>query len=171
VDPQDLAFRAATIRDAPRIAALVIEGFATYRPFAPPGWSAPTVEDEQPAVEAVLAGSSVWCHVAEDGEQLAGHCGWHAASEGRRPIDAPGLVHFWQLFVRRPWWGSGLAVMLHDAGVKTCAEQGYTTMRLLTPADHGRGRRFYEREGWTLSAEPSEDTLFGMQLVEYRREL
>lgn len=171
MDSHELEFRPATTRDAPRIAELVVEGFATYRAFAPPGWSAPTIEHEQPMVEATLAGPSVWCRVAEEGEQLAGHCGWYAASDGRRPVGEPGLAHLWQLFVRSPWWGSGLAVTLHDAGVQTCAERGYTAMRLHTPADHGRGRRFYEREGWTLCAEPFEDTLFGMALVEYRREL
>ena len=36
------------------------------------------------------------------------------------------------------------------------------------PADHGRGRRFYEREGWTLFIE-FDDAVFGMRIAEYRR--
>jgi hypothetical protein len=47
--------RPATVEDAPRIVALVVEGFATYRAFAPPGWSAPTLDHEQPVVAATLA--------------------------------------------------------------------------------------------------------------------
>ena len=39
------------------------------------------------------------------------------------------------------------------------------------PADHGRARRFYEREGWVLSPEPVDDDAFGMPIAEYRRQL
>jgi hypothetical protein len=44
-------------------------------------------------------------------------------------------------------------------------------MRLHTPAEHARARRFYEREGWTLRGEPFDDDAFGMTIAEYRREL
>jgi GNAT superfamily N-acetyltransferase len=171
VNSQELEFRPATARDAPRIAELVVEGFSTYTAFAPEGWSPTSLEDEIAYVEATLAHASAWCRVAEDGSGLAGHCGWLAASEARVVSDEPGLVHFWQLFVRRDRWGSGLAATLQAAAIEAAREQRYSALRLFTPAGHGRGRRFYEREGWTLSREPFDDERFGMPLVEYRRTL
>ena len=168
---RDLEFRQGTPADAPRIAELVVAGFQTYREFTPPSWSPPTVEQETGSIAAILAEPSAWCRLAEDDLGLAGHIGWHPASVGRRPCDEPGLVHFWQLFLRRDWWGSGLATTLQDAGLDAAARQGYETIRLVTPAGHARGRRFYEREGWTVHGEPAHDEAFGIALVEYRRTL
>lgn len=101
---------------------------------------------------------------------MAGHVGWLAAKSSRRPTDDDGLAHFWQLFVRRAWWGSGLATRLHADGVAAAAQHGYTTMRLHTPSGQARARRFYEREGWS-AAEEFLDEAFGMHIVEYRRSL
>ncbi len=171
MDVQALELRPATPGDAPRIAELVVEGFATYRAFTPPGWSEPTLDDETEHVAQVLAMPSAWCLLAEDGLRLAGHVCWHDATDGRRAVDEPGLAHLWQLFAREEWWGSGLATKLQAAGLAAAAEHGYEAIRLQTPAEHGRGRRFYEREGWTLSMRPFFDEMFGMTLVEYRRRL
>ncbi len=119
----------------------------------------------------MLAAPTTWCRLAEDELGLAGHCGWHPARTGRLPTDEPGLAHFWQLFLRRDWWGSGLAATLQAAGLDAAARAGYETIRLVTPADHARGRRFYEREGWSASSAPRLDEGFGLVLLEYRRAL
>jgi GNAT superfamily N-acetyltransferase len=167
----ELTFRQATPRDASRLVALVIEGFETYRAFAPRGWSVPALVDESGRVATMLAKPSVWCQVADEGSRLAGHVGWLAAADSRIPVDDVGLAHFWQLFVRREWWGSGLATHLHAAALQEAVRRGFTTMRLYTPADNGRARRFYEREGWAPAGEPFDDEAFGMAIVEYRRAL
>lgn len=73
--------------------------------------------------------------------------------------------------VRRDWWGSGLATHLHAVALQAADGRRFTTLRLHTPADHGRARRFYEREGWTPAGQPFDDEAFGMAIVEYRREL
>jgi GNAT superfamily N-acetyltransferase len=167
----ELTFRQATPRDAPRVAALVIEGFETYRAFAPRGWSAPALAHESRRTAATLAKPGAWCRLADDGSRLAGHVGWLTAADSRWLADDAGVAHFWQLFVRHDWWGSGLAGRLHAAALDAAAQREITTMRLRTPADHGRARRFYEREGWTVAGEPSHDEAFGMAIVEYRRDL
>ena len=41
-------------------------------------------------------------------------------------------------------------------------------MRLHTPAEHVRARRFYEREGWTASSGPFYEPMLGLTLVTYR---
>ena len=43
-------------------------------------------------------------------------------------------------------------------------------MRLFTPADQARARRFYEREGWRLEAAVEDDEI-GFAVVEYRLDL
>lgn len=170
MDPEDLPLRPATAEDWPRIAALVVEGFATYEAFAPPGWSVPGFDHELEQVGIMLSRPSAWCAVADDEIGLAGHVGWLAASEARLVDDEPGLAHFWQLFVRRDRWGSGLAAKLQTAGLEAAAQHGFTTIRLFTPSGHTRARRFYEREGWKLHGE-FDDEVFGMPITEYRRRL
>jgi hypothetical protein len=43
-------------------------------------------------------------------------------------------------------------------------------MRLYTPADQARARRFYEREGWRIAA-TVDDNEIGFRVVEYRLDL
>jgi GNAT superfamily N-acetyltransferase len=75
------------------------------------------------------------------------------------------------LFVREPWWGSGLARRLLGLAVEEATACGYETMRLYTPALHARARAFYAREGWTTSGETTYDPMLALELVEYRRAL
>jgi GNAT superfamily N-acetyltransferase len=77
------------------------------------------------------------------------------------PVD----VHFRYLFVRPPFWGSGVATALHAAAVEAI---GPRSARLFTPAGQARARRFYEREGWRLH-DLGDFAGFGMPLAEYRR--
>ena len=167
----DLSFRPATVDDAPQLARLAIGGFASWRTFAPAGWSGPTFEEESERVAQTLAMPSAWCELASDEAGVAGHLGWLAAADARRPVADPRVAHLWQLFVRRDRWGSGLAARLHVAAVEAAGGRRFTVMRLFTPADHGRARRFYEREGWRVPGEPFHDAALGMTIVEYRREL
>jgi GNAT superfamily N-acetyltransferase len=82
----------------------------------------------------------------------------------------PEVAHLGNLFVRRSEFGSGLASALLAEVVKEAAARGFTAMRLFTPSEHARARRFYEREGWAGS-EPFDDPAFGMPVIEYRRRL
>jgi GNAT superfamily N-acetyltransferase len=162
--------RPARPEDAEQLAAVMDEGFQGYRSFAPPGWEPPDAGEELERIRESLGSDEVWCLIAvEDGEP-AGHVALMPARIHQQPSDEDGLAHFWQLFVRPPWWGSGLATALHAEAVCEAAQRGFTSMRLYTPAAQARARRFYEREGWAAVAEPAEDELdFGMPLVEYRR--
>jgi GNAT superfamily N-acetyltransferase len=75
------------------------------------------------------------------------------------------------LFVRPPWWGSGLATRLNALAVAEAAGRGYTAIRLHTPAGQRRARAFYEREGWSTDGVLVPEPLLGIDLVEYRRDL
>jgi GNAT superfamily N-acetyltransferase len=167
----ELAFRLATADDAARLAAVLVEGFETYEAFAPAGWQAPAVEDVARLMVPQFAGVTAWCLLAEEDSGVAGYVAFLPATQSRRPIDDPRLAHFWMLFVRAPWWGSGLARHLHRSACAAAVERGFSEMRLFTPARQSRARRFYEREGWRLHGEPYVDGELGLAIVEYRRGL
>jgi GNAT superfamily N-acetyltransferase len=163
------SLRRAGPRDAEELAAVLDEGFESYRSFGPPGWTPPRAGAELGRFRELLGRDGVWCLIAEDGGRTAGHVAIMPARIHPQPSDDEGLAHLWQLFVRPGWWGSGLATELHDAAVSEAGARGFTSMRLFTPAAHARARRFYEREGWAASGEPFDDGAFGMPLLEYRR--
>ena len=164
-----LAFRRATTDDAPRLAAVLVEGFETYKAFAPARWQPPTVEDVAGLIVPQLAGGAAWCLLAEEHSYVAGYVAFLPAVHSRHPIDDPQLAHFWMLFVRPPWWGSGLARHLHGAACDAAAARGFTKIRLFTPAQQLRARRFYEREGWSPYGESRIDEELGLAIIEYRR--
>jgi GNAT superfamily N-acetyltransferase len=166
-----LEFRDATAADAPRLAIVMAEGFDSYRAFAPAGWQPPGVDECRDAMAQRLGQPGVWCRLAERGPDVAGYVALLPAAESRRAVADPRLAHFWMLFVRAPWWGSGLARRLHAAACATARSRGFTAMRLYTPAQQARARRFYEREGWVLAGRPTPDEELGIAIVEYRLDL
>jgi GNAT superfamily N-acetyltransferase len=161
--------RPAAPGDAERLAALVAEGFEGYRSIAPPGWEAPDAHAEVKELREYLANDDVWCLVAEDDGEVAGHVALMPARIHRHPSTDATMAHLWALFVRPPWWGTGLAAELHTRAIEEAAARGFSSMRLFTPAAQKRARRFYEREGWTVAGEPSDDLDVGIPIVEYRR--
>ena len=166
-----VSFRTSTPEDAGEIAHTLDLAFDGYRDIAPPGWSPPPVEEEP--IRVRLRNPAVWCQVAEADGGLVGHVALTPASlHAMYPIDDPTLAHLWQMFVRREHWGSGIATKLHGAVIEEARNRGYTGFRLYTPAGQLRARGFYEREGWRSVGEAfAEETLGGMELVEYRRTL
>jgi GNAT superfamily N-acetyltransferase len=168
--------RKAEPSDGPAVISLLKAGFDSYRDFAPAGWEPPDPGLEEELVsERFLGDERVWFVVAEDEHGHAGQCGFMPAHSRRnmKGDPQPGAAHFWQLFVRRDLWGSGLAGELHDRAVAALCDRGYTRARLLTPAGQARARAFYERRGWyeaPFSVEDGPD-LNGLPLVEYRLDL
>ena len=169
---EEYAFRAATADDAERIVAITVEGFETYRSFAPAGWTPPSASAEAERLVGLLGDDHVWYRVAEHDGELVGHVGFLPADRlSFARVDDPGLVHFRQLFVTRAHWGTGLATRLHAAAVDEARARGFTAMRLFTPGGQERARRFYEREGWSLVRPPAFDERIGLEIAEYRRAL
>jgi diamine N-acetyltransferase len=168
--PPPWTLRAASPDDAPRLAMVLRDGFESYRSFAPAGWEPPSANYDLDPLRERLADPDVWCLLAEADGTPAGHVSLlPAAKHSRWPSSELGLVQLWHLFVRAPWWGSGLATELHGEVLGESARRGYATMRLFTPVAQARARRFYEREGWTFAAGPIDAPGFGMPLIELRR--
>jgi ribosomal protein S18 acetylase RimI-like enzyme len=165
----DWSLRPATPADAERLAANVHDGFESYRAFAPADWSPPSLAAELALLQQALKGGDVWCVLAEAGGELAGHAAIRAAASAPYDSAEPGLGHFWQLFVKPAWHGSGLALALHDEALRAAGERGFTAIRLYAAAGQARARRFYEREGWAAQGPPFDLPGFGLPVVEYRR--
>jgi GNAT superfamily N-acetyltransferase len=163
------SLRPATVRDAERLAAVLAEGFEGYRSFGPPGWEPPDVHGELERLRELLGNDEVWCLLAEEGDEVAGYVAIMPARIHPQPSNDDAMAHLWQLFVRPPWWGTGLATELLSEAVREAGARGFTSMRLFAAAGQARARRFYEREGWSAAGAPFDDGGFGMPLVEYRR--
>ena len=56
-----------------------------------------------------------------------------------------------QLYVLPDHWGSGIGSALLERGLERIRERGATRAKLWTLEGNERGRRFYERRGWTLT--------------------
>ena len=82
-----------------------------------------------------------------------------------------GRAHLWMLFVRPPWWGTGLAVRLHRLALEEAARRGYDSIRLYTPHGAARARAGCARAGWQRAGRAFPEPLLGLDLVEYRRPL
>lgn len=173
MDAAALDIRIAVPDDASALAATTRLGFESYKAWAPEGWQPPPHALEIRSIRERLKQSTTWCAFAVDEQgQPAGHVGITHATERDRPhVRLPGRAHLWMLFVRPPWWGSGLATRLHRLALEEAARQGYESIRLYTPHGAARARAFYEREGWELASRAFAEPLLGLDLVEYRRAL
>jgi GNAT superfamily N-acetyltransferase len=157
-----LTFHEATAADAPEMAETVGIGFDTYRAFAPAGWEPPPFAVEVAAIRSRMVGHDAWALLARDGEAPAGHIALLADP-------APGTVYLWQLFIRPPHWGTGLADRLHEEFLEASRTRGYRRGRLRTPLDQARSRRFYERNGWQTDGVASYEEKLGLDLLVYTR--
>ena len=158
--------RRAGPEDAEAIAETLQIGFDGYRAFAPPGWWPPDARsaNEVARLRGRLLEPTTWAMLAEEGGLVAGHAGY-APQPG-----APGSAHLWQLFVRPPWWGTGVAAALLAAAREAAAAEGYRRMRFFTPREQARARAFYEREGFVHTGWEAFEEAIGLVLVEYARE-
>ena len=166
-----VAIRAATPDDAEAMDALAVAGIATYRDFAPPGWTAPAAGDVT-RLRAWLESEDAFALIAEDDDGAqAGHVMFVPAIRARVPSDDPALAHLGQLFLRPDHWGTGLAAVLLRRATAEAARRGFTAMRLFSAAGQRRARRFYEREGWSVAGAPHLEADIGLDIVEFRRPL
>jgi ribosomal protein S18 acetylase RimI-like enzyme len=161
-----------TVEDAEELMATVAAGFASFHDWAGPGWSAPELGFEVSSFREGLERPSLWGLVGVEAGVIAGHVTLVQARERIEPRpEIPGVAHLWQLFVRPPWWGSGLATRLNRLAVEEARRRGYESMRLFTPALNARARAFYEREGWETDGAAAYEAMLGLDIVQYRRRL
>ena len=110
--------RARPVRDGPA-------GIRRLSGLRPAGWDPPAEEFEEARITERLGLDDTWCRIAFDRRRA----GRPRRVPGRprafrRPAADPGLAHLWMLFIREPWWGSGLAPRLMAMAVAEAAAPG-----------------------------------------------
>jgi GNAT superfamily N-acetyltransferase len=164
--------RLAQPGDAAAISAILGEAVEDYRSWAPSDWAPPVpTETDVARLADALGCSDVWCLLALDGQQVIGHVALSLFSMEDPEPPPVGSINLWQLFVRPAWQGRGIATRLMEAAASEARQRGFTRMRLWTPRGQRRARRFYEREGWTLTGVVHEDSPVGLPTVEDTRTL
>jgi ribosomal protein S18 acetylase RimI-like enzyme len=163
--------RQATAADAEALARGAVEGVADYPAFAPSGWTGPAYDTELEYTRVVLADPDYHCVVAEIGGGVVGQVTVVPAAKAARAVDDTSLGHLRNLYVHRSQWGSGLATALMRAALEDARARGFAELRLFVAEEQARARRFYEREGWVTAGPEFMLEDFGLDVVEYRREL
>ena len=167
----EVTTRVASAADAGVIAEILAEAFEGYRAWAPPGWSPPPSEGAETFLAAALLRSDVWFLLAIAHGKAVGHVGLSPFTMFQQQPPPADTINLWQLFVRPPWQGRGVARQLIGAAVAEARRRGFTRMRLWTPRDAARARRFYEREGWTATGDTRGRTSLALPVVQYGRAL
>lgn len=60
----------------------------------------------------------------------------------------PGTVELWQIYVLKPWRGSGIGPMLYDWAVERARARGAEHLQLTVYVDNHRAKTFYARRGF-----------------------
>lgn len=114
-----------------------------------------------------------WSHVAwrRDGNAFVARCdgqvaGFAAVGEHRKAGADVGELY--GLNVAPEYWGTGVSTQLLHRAQRRLHQLGFTDVVLYVASENGRGRRFYEREGWTDDG-VDEVEEFGGRPVEERR--
>jgi predicted N-acetyltransferase YhbS len=143
-----IRIRRATSADAEALAGGVIEGIEDYPSFAPPGWTAPSFQEELKEVREALADTDVCCLVAESGIELVGQITLLPAARAAHPVDDSSLAHISNLIVRRDHWGGGLASALHRAALEAADARGLQSYgSSWQPDKQGPGASMSARDG------------------------
>lgn len=170
--PARIELKRITAADVPSIVEVVENGILAYREWAP-DWSpiAPSPEMRERLSGLWDDETQAWGLLAFDGSEPVGVISLSMRTGADARVPDPGTIYLWQMFVARPWQGSGLAGALMDRLLEEARRRGYVRMVVWTPQGAAQARRFYEREGFELTGEEDPDSSFGLPLVQYGRNL
>jgi GNAT superfamily N-acetyltransferase len=163
--------RAGTRHDLGMMADNLEQGFGSYRTWADSRWEPPTRTEMLLGMMQRFTMDGSWAAVAftADGRP-AGH-GAARPETGEDGQPREGFARLTHLFVRRDFWGSGVADVLHDHILAGMTERGFVSACLWTPAGQARARAFYDRHGWQESGEVDLENDLQLELLEYLRQL
>jgi GNAT superfamily N-acetyltransferase len=113
--------------------------------------------------ERALAREANLVHVGEVDGVIEGFCLVGASSE-------EGWGEVYAIYVTPEHWGVGMGRDLLGAGESTLAGAGFERAMLWVLDRNVRGRRFYERQGWSLGAPFRIESIGGADVTEVRYE-
>ncbi|HEV7807669.1 MAG TPA: GNAT family N-acetyltransferase [Solirubrobacteraceae bacterium] len=145
-------------------------GFASYRTWSHSGWEPPLRTEMLLGMLQRFTSDGSWSFIGLADHVPAGHVTARPeVDEQEAPVpDTTRLTH---LFLRRDYWGSGLATILHDAMLDSMRERGYTRAVLWTPVGAARARGFYAKYGWQPTGALDPENSLGLELMEYALDL
>lgn len=143
-----VSYRDGTSADAALMARL---GAATFietfgHLYSPANLAAFLVNHEPDKWQAELADPALAVRIVEDGDVAAGYCKVGPPSLPFE-VTAPTL-ELRQLYVLKPWHGSGIAAALMEWALAQARLRGAEQMFLSVFTDNHRARRFYARYGF-----------------------
>jgi len=107
--------------------------------------------------------------VAEVDGQLLGICSFGPYREVEHQQTPQDMSELWMLNVHPDGWGTGVAQALMTAAVDGLRlDYPAATAALWVLDGNARGRRFYEKEGWSADGGSKVDTFAGRDVTELR---
>src|SRR3954451_16588948 len=170
--PQSIRVRKAGPADVDAVTSVVLAGLEDYRAWAP-DWTPPQFAPENwERLRANFESDDAWILMAlDESDATVGVVSLSATTAAQKEAPPAGTIYLWQMFVSPIWQGTGLAQALMDLAFEESARRGMTRMILWAAEGAEQARKFYEREGWTLSGERKDDDDFGLPLIQYERDL
>jgi GNAT superfamily N-acetyltransferase len=165
------SIRAGSRHDLSMMADNLEEGFGTYLSWAESGWQPPRRVEMLLGMMQRFTKDGSFCVVAFTGEgEAAGHATARPEFDEHDQL-RPGVARLTHLFVRRRFWGSGVADLLHEQILAAMGTRGFRSACLWTPVGQARARAFYERHGWQATGALDPDNDLRLELLEYVRDL
>jgi GNAT superfamily N-acetyltransferase len=142
-------------------------GFASYRTWADSSWEPPLRTEMLLGMMQRFLVDGSWTFMGLADNLPAGHVTSRPElDDGDVPV--PGTARLTHLFLRRDYWGSGLATILHERMLDSMRERGYTTCVLWTPVGAARARAFYAKNAYDPTGRLDPDNSLGLELMEYK---
>ena len=170
--PDGIEVRQARSGDIERVEGLIQAELGRYSEWAP-DWR---LDPPLPAMLERLAplyddDERAWVLMALHGDETVGVASVADTTGAMAEPPPPGTLYLWQMFASREWQGTGLAGALLDRLLVEAKRRGCDRLILWAVAGAKQARRFYEKEGFTLSGRDQPDSTLGLPLVEYERNL
>jgi ribosomal protein S18 acetylase RimI-like enzyme len=169
-----MRIRTATPADAQALTAVHVATWrVAYRGLVPDDFLDALPEDRWRAGWERMLADQVWPTLLAETDDggLVGFVAFRPTRDEDADPTSTGEVT--GLYVAPEHWDTGVGRALMAAAVERLQAAGYRRATLWVLAGNARGRRFYERAGWTPDGTAKELTLGGAVLTEvrYRREL
>jgi len=143
--------RAATAKDAPRIAEIHVSGWrAAYRGVVPdPHLQRLSVDQRRLYWSSAIAEGEPTVRVAEGCDGLAG---WIAFGRSRDAGAAASAGEIWAIYVSPDFWGRGIGRELLNRALDELRAGGFASVSLWVLAKNERACKFYSATGFELDA-------------------
>lgn len=170
--PAGIEVRRAGPDDVEAVITFVRAGIEAYRSWAPADWAPAGIPPERrAALESHFAGDDAWILLASEVDELVGVVSLATQTAADAAPPPEGTLYLWQMFVAPRLQGRGLAGALLDLALGEARTRGSRRLTLWAAEGAAQARRFYEKEGWTLTGERRDDQPFGLPIVQYERSI